>query len=442
VTTETNTQRIARSVTLLRVFVVASALILAVGATVLGSVLTRALRGQALDDAKTSLTQYTNGVLGPRLVAGNEVKVGPEVTALVERELAARPDILSVKVWRADGVLAWTSLAPERIGRRFPLGHHLEEVIETGAAEAELEDLGEAEDAEEARLARDHVLEVYAPIRAGDDVIGAYEIYADSSPLEESIARYKRAIWLATGGVFVALWGLLALLVRGASQTLRRQTDALRERSAALTDAYRRLEESSLDALAGLNATVEAKDPYTVGHARRVQRAAVAIGEELGLPRHDLDVLRFGALFHDIGKIAVPDLLLTKPERLSAEEYDLIKHHPAEGARIVGRFKPLRDAAPIVRHHHERWNGTGYPDGLAGDEIELVAAVTRLAEAWDAMRIERPYRRALPVDEAITEIERGRGSDFAPSVVDAFFAALRKRPAEFGLLDAEAVAAG
>jgi putative nucleotidyltransferase with HDIG domain len=434
-------ERVRRSLTLLWAFVAVSAIILAVGSLVLGAALGGALREQALDDARLALSQYTNGVLAPRLVYGTELRVGGRATAFIRSDLVERPDILSVKVWRADGVLAWTNLAPERIGRRFPLSEHLSEVIETGEPEAELEELGDAEDAVEAGLGKRHVIEVYAPVISGGEVIGAYEVYADASPLEESIAARKGVIWVVIASVFAALWLLLLLLARGASITMRRQTAALRDRSLALSESYRLLEESSLEAIESLNATVEAKDPYTAGHSLRVQRIALAVGTELGLAPKELDALRFGSLFHDIGKIAVPDVLLTKPDRLTPDEYEIIKRHSAEGARIVSKFGRLRECVPIIRHHHERWDGRGYPDELFGEDIPIAAAVAGLADAWDAMTIERPYQRALSVEEALAEVRANRGTQFVPAVVDAFFAALRKRPAEFGIPESLAAAA-
>ena len=231
--------------------------------------------------------------------------------------------------------------------------------------------------------------------------------------------------------MFVALYVALALLVRGASSLMRRQSRQLRERAQALMESYRRLEERSLEAVATLNAIVDAKDPYTAGHSQRVQRIALSIANELDLAPHRVDALRFGSLFHDIGKLRVPDEVLTKPARLTAEEFVLTKRHPADGADIVGHLSRLRDSVPIIRHHHERWDGRGYPDGLAREQIPLEAAIAGLADAWDAMTTDRPYQRALSPHAATAEIREGRGSQFHPAVVDAFFRALRRRPADF-----------
>jgi putative nucleotidyltransferase with HDIG domain len=423
------TQRVGRSLTLLRVFLVASGALLAVAAIVLGFTLTNALRDQALEDAKVSLTQYTNGVLSSQLLRDSKVIVRRKMPTLVERDLSSRPDVVSVKVWRADGVLAWTNVAPERIGKQFPLEGHLHEVVETGEAEAELEELGEsAENEAESKLGLDHVLEVYAPIRAGRRIAGVYEIYADPATIEASIAQGKRVIWMTTLVIFGVVWGLLLILVRAASDLLKRQTDRLRARSRELMESYARLEKNSLEAIETLNATVEAKDPYTAGHSQRVQRIALAVATEMDLDPGRLDALKYGGLLHDIGKLAVPDAVLTKPDRLNDVEFTLLKEHSEEGARIVGKLGRLHDAVPIIRHHHERWDGTGYPAALSKEEIPLEASIVGLADAWDAMTTTRPYHRALTLEEAMREIRQGRGTQFAPAVVDAFLAVMRTQP--------------
>jgi putative nucleotidyltransferase with HDIG domain len=423
-----------RSVTLLRVFLLASAVILISGGLLLGSVLTAALRGQALDDTRASMTQYVDGVLRPELVRGDTVHISQHLPGKIEKQLRRERDIVSVKVWRPDGVLVWTNRATQRIGRRFTLEGELGETIGDNKAHASIGKLDEEENAAEgAALRNRRALEVYAPVQSDDGTraIGAYEIYASPKHVEAYIASRKRLIWFAILGVFVALYGALAVLVRNASTMLRRQAMTLQQRSRELMDSYRRLEESSLEAIESLNATVDAKDPYTAGHSARVQRIALAVAEELGVPAERLDAVRFGGLFHDIGKIAVPDSVLTKPGALDEEEFAVVKRHPADGAEIVSHFSRLREAVPLIRHHHERWDGTGYPDRLQGDEIPLEACIVGLADAWDAMTTDRPYRGALTVEQAAAEVRAGRGTQFSPAVVDAFFAAFRRQPALF-----------
>jgi hypothetical protein len=197
-------QTIARSLTLLRAFVLLSALVLAAAALVLGTVTTHALRNQAVDDAKVSLTQYTNAVLSDELARGRKVVVTPFAEDVLRRSIAARPEVFSLKVWRPVGVLVWTNLEPERIGQQFDGGGgHVAEVMQSGTAEAELEPLNAEEDKAEAALGFTDVLEVYAPIRNRyGRVVGAFEIYADSSALEASIADRKRTIWFTTAVVF------------------------------------------------------------------------------------------------------------------------------------------------------------------------------------------------------------------------------------------------
>jgi len=424
-----------RSVTLLRVFLLASAGILLIGAIILGWLLTTSIQRQSLDDARVSLTQYVDGVLRPQLVRDDKLHISPHLPRELEAQLRRQPDLVSVKVWRPDGTLVWTNRAPERIGRRFPsaLAGDLGETIALKRAHASINKLGDDEDVAERALGLRNVLEVYAPIMSSNGVraLGAYEIYAKPERAQSFISSRKRVIWIAVIAVFASLYAALALLVRHASSTMQRQAITLRARSRELMDSYRRLEESSLEAIESLNATVDAKDPYTAGHSARVQRIALAVAAELGVAPERLDAVRFGGLFHDIGKIAVPDSILTKPGKLDDEEFDAIRRHPADGAEIVSHFSRLHEAVPLIRHHHERWDGDGYPDRLAGDAIPLEACVVGLADAWDAMTTDRPYRQAMSVEEAAAEVRRCRGTQFSPVVVAAFFGALRRQPSLF-----------
>lgn len=424
-----------RSVTLLRVFLLASALILVTGGTVLAWLLTTSARDEALQERSANLTEYVDGVLRSELVRGDGIHVSPRLPLRIKAQLRRQPEILSVKVWRVDGTLVWTSRAQELIGRRFTEAGDgdLGATIASGQPHASLGSLDEGEDETERALAGGGLFEVYAPIKnlEGTRVLGVYEIYADATRTESFISARKRVIWLAVFAVFATLYAVLALLVKGASALMRRQAAALRTRSRELIKSYRKLEESSLEAVESLNATVDAKDPYTAGHSARVQRIALAVAEELGLPAERLDAIRFGGLFHDIGKIGVPDRILRKPGTLDPDEFEAIKRHPADGAEIVSHFSRLREAVPLIRHHHERWDGNGYPDRLAGTAIPTEACVVGLADAWDAMTTDRPYRPALTIEEAAAEVRRCRSTQFSPAVVDAFFAAFRKRPSVF-----------
>jgi putative nucleotidyltransferase with HDIG domain len=252
----------------------------------------------------------------------------------------------------------------------------------------------------------------------------------DERVLEEAVGSSETTIWTAVALVFGGLWLALALFVRGASARLRRQNDDLQSRSRELLETTRALEQTLLETIETLNAAVEARDPYTAGHSQRVRRVALAVGRELALPAKRLGALGNAALFHDVGKIAVPDSILTKPEPLTPSEAAQMREHAARGAEIVSRLSSLQDSAPAIRHHHERWDGLGYPDGLRESAIPLEAAIIGLADAWDAMTTDRPYASALTVDQAKQQLSAGSGKQFNPAVVDAFLAIARRRPGD------------
>ena len=418
---------VQRSLTLLWVFLIASAAILLVGAVILSSLLSSRLREQVIGDARTSLTQYVDGVLRPELVDGNRVVVRRGLPQRLVDNLAQRPEIVTIKVWRLNGVLAWTNRARGRIGHQFDLDGNLGIAMGRNRSVAEIE----VPDTEENEVERDlgfgRLLEVYAPIRnARGRAIGAYEIYADPKPSEQAIAANNHVIWVAVAAVFLALYLALAVLVRTASRTLRRQAASLADRTRELSEAYAILERNALEAVETLNATVDARDPYTAGHSQRVQEIALAVADEFGIEGNEREAIALAGLFHDIGKLGVPDAILTKPAKLTQQEYELRKHHPADGANIVAKFSRLQGAVPMIRHHHERWDGAGYPDRLAEEAIPLGARIVGLADAWDAMTTDRPYHRALERHEAEEELRRNRGTQFAPAVVDAFFRALNR----------------
>lgn len=168
-----------------------------------------------------------------------------------------------------------------------------------------------------------------------------------------------------------------------------------------------------------LLATGDAPDPYTAAHSRRVRQLALALGEELGLRPDELVALGHAALFHDIGKLAVPAEILLKPASLDEAEWTLMRRHSADGARLAGSLGLHRDAVPAIRHHHERFDGGGYPDGLAGETIPLAARIIHVADALDSMLTTRPYRSGRPARAALAELRRETGAQFCPRCVAA-----------------------
>lgn len=225
---------------------------------------------------------------------------------------------------------------------------------------------------------------------------------------------------------FVALGVTLVFVVRG-------PFDRARDQAIELVDANRRLADTTLETFAALGAAVEAKDRYTAGHGLRVTLVSILIGQEIGLSQGELDTLRHAATFHDIGKIAVPDHVLNKRGRLTDTDFEAMKLHPVEGARICSKLQSLQAAVPLIRSHHERVDGRGYPDGLTGTQIPIGARIIAVADAWDAITSDRPYREGQPAFVALEEIRRCMGAQFDEHVVRAFIEVLAKDPWMFGL---------
>jgi HD-GYP domain-containing protein (c-di-GMP phosphodiesterase class II) len=171
-----------------------------------------------------------------------------------------------------------------------------------------------------------------------------------------------------------------------------------------------------------LTSAIDAKDPYTHGHSERVSRVAVCIGEQMGLNKDQLDTIYLGGLLHDIGKIGIDDHVLNKPGALTPEEFEHIKKHPQLGYDILRGVRQLQKILPIVLHHHESWDGTGYPHGLAGESTPLLARIAAVADAFDAMSSDRPYRQGMPDEKLDAILREGAGQQWDPAVVDAFFA--------------------
>ena len=211
----------------------------------------------------------------------------------------------------------------------------------------------------------------------------------------------------------------LLLLIESGIKSIE-QMNTIRSINMALEDKNEELEKAYLDTIGILRQTVEAKDPYTRGHSDRVSEFSVLIGKKMCLDEATLHTLKIGGLFHDIGKIGIPDSILLKESKLSDDEYSQIKNHPTIGAHILGDAKVFKDILPMVKHHHERFDGRGYPSGLAGTDIPLIARIAAVADTFDAMTSKRTYRNSLPLDFVKEEIKKCSGTQFDPEIAGIF----------------------
>ena len=211
----------------------------------------------------------------------------------------------------------------------------------------------------------------------------------------------------------------LLLLIESGIKSIKQMREIQRINE-ELSDAKDQLEKAYLESIQTLRYTVEAKDTYTRGHSDRVSEFAVLIGEKMGLSEAELKTLKIGGLFHDIGKIGIPDSILLKETKLSDDEYSEIKHHPSIGAHILSNATIFADIIPIVKYHHERYDGRGYPENLVGENIPLLARITSVADAFDAMSSRRTYRNNLEMEVIKEEIRKNRGTQFDPKAADIF----------------------
>lgn len=211
----------------------------------------------------------------------------------------------------------------------------------------------------------------------------------------------------------------LLLLIESGLKSVE-QLNIIKQINSELSDSRDLLEKSYLESIEVLRRTVEAKDVYTKGHSDRVSEYALLIGDKLNLSEEELKTLKIGALFHDIGKIGVPDSILLKNSSLTDDEYSEIKNHPAIGAHILCNATIFSSILPIVKYHHERFDGRGYPENISGESIPLLSRIVTIADTFDAITSRRAYRNALDFEYAQNEIANCKGTQFDPKLADVF----------------------
>jgi response regulator RpfG family c-di-GMP phosphodiesterase len=297
------------------------------------------------------------------------------------------------------------------------------------------------------------LLDIIMPGKSGKEVLEEIKAkYPDTAVIMiTAVADVQTAIGLMKAGAYDYIIKPIELNILMLSMTRAlEKRDLLLENREYQTHLEQKVQEqtekvrqSFLNSTTSLVNALEAKDKYTHGHSQRVTKIAVAIGKELTIPRYMLEKIELAGLLHDVGKIGVSEVILNKPGKLSSDEFELVKSHCEIGERILIPIIEDKEILEMVRHHHERYDGTGYPDGLSGEQITQAASIMAVAEAYatilspgalslavadayDAMTSDRPYRPAMSPEAACVELERNRGKQFDPGIVDIFLKLQKK----------------
>ncbi len=254
------------------------------------------------------------------------------------------------------------------------------------------------------------VARLFLPVQLDEAAapVGAFEVFYDFRPLERKLSQMRHTVWATIPGGFFALYCSLLLVVQRTSRVLVQQREDLRV--------------AHLGTFHALASAVDARDSDTGDHSGRVASYAVATARRLGLGPEAIAELKIAAELHDIGKIGVPDTVLMKPGPLTSGEWELMRQHAIIGSSILHSTPLSEGIKQAVRHVHERWDGRGYPDQLTGEAIPLFARILAVADAFEAMTSDRPYRRALSPARALSELQRMRSAQFDPAIVDALCA--------------------
>ncbi len=392
-----------------------------ISAAVVGVLVSSQVRQLVISGAANTIASGAGGMAASYLTpaAGGAVTVTDE--AALDAEVRRRMKINQVLAYRLhalDGSLLYS--ANEDVADSAESHGEAFEIALDGEVGVELVT---AEDDPTVSADTGTVMKVYAPVMRGDgQLVAVADIYKPYEPVAASVRDAVLAVWLVVGLGALITAGTLGFMAQRALRQMvmsERQVASLNSR---LDTSMADLEQQSLGVLQALSAAVDARDQYTAQHSLGATAVAFQIGLELALGAGHMVTLERASLLHDVGKIGVPESLLLKPGALTDEEFDRVKEHAATGARILELIPSLTECVPVVRHHHERWDGRGYPDGLRGEDIPLLARILAVADSFDAMVSERPYQQPMRREAAVAEVKRCAATQFDPMIVEAFLA--------------------
>lgn len=314
--------------------------------------------------------------------------------------------IRKVTVWDKQGRIVFSE-EPGLMGKKAPLQTSLQKAL--GGQEV-LEFTG-----------RKELGQVYFPIKNNQgQVLAAYEIQIYDPSLSDKLIYNQRLIWITILFSLGVLYVTLLKIMKHASKKINSQSGQIQSLSEQIDEKVIWQERSHMGIIKALMVALDAKDNYTAGHCLRVKQYALQLGKILGLSGKELQVLGEACIFHDIGKIGLPEHVLNKPGQLTPDEYELVKDHPIIGMDIINSVHYFSEHARIIRHHHERVDGCGYPDSLAGEDIPIEARILAIADTFDALTSDRPYRKGMTKKEAMGIMREVKGSQLDASMVDVF----------------------
>lgn len=409
-----------KNLNLVKRFLIFSALSVIVAGFVLVQTVGYLYRLYFVNDAMRSVVYTINSSMQSRVneKGSLEAVVGDRIFLKgLADNLVKYNDVVSIKLWSIDGTIIYCT-EEELIGKRFNIEKELKEALE-GKPSHSVTELEEKEN-EHLKANNDKLIEIYYPVEnENGKVIGSFEIYKSYERIKEYDHSMTIYIWLIIFGGLLILYMLLFRSIRSAYLTLRRQNNELKEVNNELQRSY-------LDTIEAFSTAVDLKDSYTKDHSSRVTEYSLMIAKEMNLGKERVVLLQKAALFHDVGKIGIPDAILKKEGKLTDEEYALIKQHPTMGAKLIESVNFLHEVIPFIKGHHERIDGKGYPEGLKGNEIPLEARIIAVADTFDAMTSDRPYRNEMDFETAITELQRVSGTQLDGELVEIFINVLRK----------------
>lgn len=316
--------------------------------------------------------------------------------------------LVDFRIWNDNYRLVYSYSDKNSIGEYFRDNDDLQEVYMSGRFKAGISKGMNAET--EVLRSKGTLFELYSPIITNGKITGVLEVYRMGPQLD-----FFSGSNLMVGLLSMIIPLLLYLLI---NKHFNKASETIINIHEELQDAYGKTSISYIDTIISLTRALEMRDMETEGHSERVVNLSLFIGKKLGLSEAELGRLVIGSYLHDIGKIGIPDSVLLKPGRLDPDERKIIEKHVNHGYEIIRDVKFLSQAKDVILYHHEKWDGTGYPEGIKGDDIPLNARIFALVDVFDALISERPYKPAYPVEKALNIIREGRGTHFDPAVAD------------------------